>query len=247
VKTASPTTYSTVGTVITYSYKVTNSGNVTLAGPFSISDNKLGTIACPTGLLSPGASVTCTATHAITAADLTAGSITNTATASGNGVTSNPSSATVTAVTSSATGCPATQGFWHKASHWPTVSGTADGVTWNVSAQTLTIGAQTYTQNQILQLLPSGSLHSGGVENDLSQFIAAALNVIAGAQHSLAIDAIIGTIASDLSGTNLFSPGPLNIPAQAATDLTNNGGALDAYNSAKGMGCTEGAGLKTGN
>jgi len=65
------------------------------------------------------------------------------------------------------TGCPATQGFWHKASHWPTVSGTADGVTWDKSAKTLTIGGTTYTQAQILELLPSGSLHSGGVENDL--------------------------------------------------------------------------------
>jgi hypothetical protein len=147
-----------------------------------------------------------------------------------------------------ATGCPATQGFWHKANHWPTVSGSFAGVTWNASTGKLSIGAQTYTQAQILELLPSGSLHTGGVENDLSQFIAAALNVIAGAQQTLKINFILGTIAADLSGTNLFVPAATapNIPAQAAADLAKYGGALDAYNSATGLGCSEGSGLSTG-
>jgi hypothetical protein len=148
-----------------------------------------------------------------------------------------------------ATGCPATQGFWHKASHWPTVSGSIAGVSWNALTQKLSIGAQTYTQDQILELLPSGSLHTGGVENDLSQFIAAALNVIAGGQQTLQINFIIGTIAADLSGTNLFVPSATapNIPAGKATaDLLQFGGALDSYNSATGLGCSEGAGLNTG-
>ncbi len=40
VKMATPSTYSTVGAVISYSYLVTNSGNVTLSGPFTVSDDK---------------------------------------------------------------------------------------------------------------------------------------------------------------------------------------------------------------
>src|SRR5207247_1134139 len=81
---------------ITYTYTITNSSNVTLAGPFSVTDDKLGTFACGTGPLAPGAPTSCTKTHTITQADLDAGSITNTATASGNGATSAPASATVT-------------------------------------------------------------------------------------------------------------------------------------------------------
>src|SRR5207253_858010 len=87
----------TVGQLITYTYTITNSGNTTLAGPFSISDNKQGTISpCGSGPLAPGASTSCTSTHTITQADLDAGFITNVATASGNGVTSPPVSVTVT-------------------------------------------------------------------------------------------------------------------------------------------------------
>ena len=44
VKTANPTTYSSVGDVIAYTYEITNSGQTTLGGPFSVSDDKQGSI-----------------------------------------------------------------------------------------------------------------------------------------------------------------------------------------------------------
>jgi uncharacterized repeat protein (TIGR01451 family)/LPXTG-motif cell wall-anchored protein len=106
VKSADPATVSVVGDEVDYTFTITNSGNVTLAGvgidesAFSGSGT-LSSIDCPTGPLAPTASVECTASYSVTQADVDAGSVTNTATAHGTApddspVTSGPSSATVT-------------------------------------------------------------------------------------------------------------------------------------------------------
>ncbi len=98
-KIPSPATYGAVGQSITYTYTIRNSGNVTLAGPFTVTDDKQGSISpCGSGPLAPNGTTSCTSAHTITLADLVAGSITNIATASGNGVTSNQATATVTAI-----------------------------------------------------------------------------------------------------------------------------------------------------
>ena len=107
VKSATPSTYSTVAQSISYSYLVSNSGNVRLAGPVTVADDKA-TVSCPAlstignndGFLDPGESITCTASYAITQADLNNGSVTNTAKASAGGTDSNEDSETVTAVQS---------------------------------------------------------------------------------------------------------------------------------------------------
>ncbi|MCA1711843.1 MAG: hypothetical protein LC789_09515 [Actinobacteria bacterium] len=99
VKKASPPTYDSVGDTITYSYEVKNTGNVPLAGPVTVTDDKA-TVTCPAlpaGGLVVGATTTCTASYTITQADLNAGSVTNKATASANGTHSNQDTATVTA------------------------------------------------------------------------------------------------------------------------------------------------------
>ena len=83
--------------MISYSYAVTNTGNVTLAGPVTVADDKA-TVTCPAGGLAPGASMTCTASYTITQADLDSGSVKNTAKASANGIESNPDDETVTAI-----------------------------------------------------------------------------------------------------------------------------------------------------
>jgi Bacterial Ig domain len=95
-KGASPTTYGSVGQTITYSYGVTNSGNITLSGTLSIADDKLGTIACGAVTLAPGAATTCSKSYTTVQGDIDARAITNTASASLAGVTSNSASRTVT-------------------------------------------------------------------------------------------------------------------------------------------------------
>ena len=100
--TAAPTTFPSAGTVIGYSYQLTNSGNVTLAGPFTVTDDRAADEACPaTATLAPGGTITCTGSYTTTQADYDAGSVTDTATGhgafGGNPVNSNTATATVTA------------------------------------------------------------------------------------------------------------------------------------------------------
>lgn len=89
------------GTVVTYTYTLTNTGNVSLTAPYTISDNKIASVNCSSATtpLPPGASTTCTATYTVTANDVAAGSITNSATAranfGGTPILSNQASATV--------------------------------------------------------------------------------------------------------------------------------------------------------
>ncbi len=95
VKSASQATFSFVGEAIHYTYTVSNIGNVTLYGnvthdgPFVVTDPDVdgGTVICPPDLsLAPGAdlSTVCTATHTVTATDVTTGWVTNQATTEGH-------------------------------------------------------------------------------------------------------------------------------------------------------------------
>ena len=97
---ASPTSFAGVEDTITYTYQVTNSGTVTLRGAAAIADDTVAAaaITCgalPAGGLGPGGTVTCTAGYATKQADVDAGDVTNTATATLDGVISEAATATV--------------------------------------------------------------------------------------------------------------------------------------------------------
>lgn len=86
------------GDTIPYSFTVTNTGDVNLSG-VGVNDAKVTGVACPSTTLAIGASEVCTASYTVTASDFSAGSVVNTATAtgtppSGPTVTSSPSSTT---------------------------------------------------------------------------------------------------------------------------------------------------------
>ena len=72
----------TAGSTIAYTFVVTNTGNVTLTA-VAVTDAKVGTVTCPVATLAPGDDTTCTATYTLTQADVDAGSVVNTATATG--------------------------------------------------------------------------------------------------------------------------------------------------------------------
>ncbi|WP_162338811.1 DUF7507 domain-containing protein [Pseudoxanthomonas japonensis] len=83
VKTAGTPTGSTAGSTIAYSFLVTNTGNVTITG-IVVNDAQLDAAAvCPVTTLAPGEDTTCTGTHTITQAEVNAGVVNNSATATG--------------------------------------------------------------------------------------------------------------------------------------------------------------------
>lgn len=94
------------GDVITYSIVATNTGSLALSAVTITDANAtLGTCspALPVATLNPGATITCAATHTVTSADVTAGTVANTAVASTTtgpiaNVTSNTVNTTVTPV-----------------------------------------------------------------------------------------------------------------------------------------------------
>ncbi|MFV8556625.1 hypothetical protein ACNQ62_00960 [Sulfitobacter sp. SBS6] len=95
--------FNAAGDTISYRFAVTNIGNVTLPGPITIDDDRIGTgLACVTGPLSVGAEATCDYPWVAEQADIDAGGVTNTATAvtgfDGNEVRSDPASLTAPAL-----------------------------------------------------------------------------------------------------------------------------------------------------
>ena len=80
-KSVSPTTYSAVGQNITYTYTITNSGNVDLTGNITVADNKTGTFNITSNGLNVGKNVTGTANYTIHQSDIDAGYVTNSANA----------------------------------------------------------------------------------------------------------------------------------------------------------------------
>ncbi|MGO4203127.1 hypothetical protein AB4Z09_15535 [Rhodococcus sp. TAF43] len=109
VKDASPSTTESykVGQEIDYTFKITNTGEVTLTDVHPnetkfTGDGDMSAFDCPAGAksLAPGESTTCTAKYTLTQADIDAGKLENTATAtgtppSGEPVTSKPSGKTL--------------------------------------------------------------------------------------------------------------------------------------------------------
>ncbi|MFJ3234590.1 hypothetical protein [Streptomyces sp. NPDC086787] len=99
LKSASPTEVTAAGQQVSYTYLVTNTGNVTLSG-LAVADTDFTgsgprpTVSCPGTTLPVGASVTCTATYTVRQADVDQGSITNEARATATAAGGTPVSAT---------------------------------------------------------------------------------------------------------------------------------------------------------
>ncbi|MEP6478717.1 MAG: hypothetical protein ABJB03_04955 [Rhodoglobus sp.] len=105
-KTIDHTVVAGEGAAVAYSFLVTNTGQATV-GSVSVGEvafsgsGSLSAVTCPATPIAPAASITCTATYAVTAADVAARSVTNTAEVTATGptgvvLTSNQSTAVLT-------------------------------------------------------------------------------------------------------------------------------------------------------
>ena len=111
VKSAAESNFVAAGDVLHYSYLVTNSGFTPLLGPVTVADDKSADETCPAvatvgdldNYLDAGESITCTATYTVQPGDVSGVSVTNTAHATADGVTSPDDSVTVPLQSSSIT------------------------------------------------------------------------------------------------------------------------------------------------
>jgi uncharacterized repeat protein (TIGR01451 family) len=166
-KSVTQTSFAAAGNSLNYSYLVTNTGFYPLLGPVTVTDNKV-SVTCPAvstvgdldNYLDPGEAITCTATYTVLAGDMSAGYVTNVASATAGGITSNFATRTVLK-----TGLPLNFG------HLP-VGGACPACfpagSTNLSASG---GAQAVTGNSYLGSIVQNSL-SGGPTNgtDASTF-----------------------------------------------------------------------------
>jgi uncharacterized repeat protein (TIGR01451 family) len=102
LKSATESSYDAAGQSIDYDYLLANTGNVTLSAVGVLDAHAgLSGLSCPDSTLAPAATETCSATYVVTPADISAGSIVNTATAQGTApgaptpISSLPSSVTL--------------------------------------------------------------------------------------------------------------------------------------------------------
>ncbi len=108
VAAAVETSFTAAGNVLHFNFTLTNTGNTDLTGPFTVTSDKVVPVTCPvTATLALGASIVCTGTYTVTAADVTAGSVVQSATGQGDGgkgqVVTDPSAVTVPKAQAAAT------------------------------------------------------------------------------------------------------------------------------------------------
>jgi uncharacterized repeat protein (TIGR01451 family) len=258
-KSASPNPVN-VGANLTYTITVANSNPGGVASPTTVLTDVLpaganfvsaspsqgtcsiasGTVTCQLGTLNSGAAA---ATITIVVTPTSAGTLSNTASATGSprgdgtfefAGTSN--TVTTTVQTPGGNACPATPGFWKN--HSTSAPGNQANL-WPVGS--LTLGSHTYTEAQILTLFanfkPSGS---GDASMILAyQLFAAKLNVLSGTANA-------GSIAGAITSADalLTSAGSGSLPYNIAPSsslgqqMTTVAGQLDAYNNSNPSGCT---------
>ncbi len=206
-KTPNPTTYTKAGQAIAYSYLLTNTGNVTI-NSIAIGDNKIATVSCPATTLAPTAQMTCTGSYTITAADVTAGSVTNTATANGT-----PTGGTLAPATAQATITFVAQPSW-------TLGKTPSPVTFSQAGQVIAYSyLLTNTGNVTINAIAIGDNKVSSVSCPATTLAPNAQLTCTGSYTTTAADVTAGSVTNTATATGTPAGGTL-APATAQATIT---------------------------
>ncbi|GAA1390266.1 DUF7507 domain-containing protein [Luteococcus peritonei] len=211
-KSANPSQVSAAGQSVTYTFAVRNTGNVTLSS-LALADPMAGlsAISCaPTALggqLAPGATTSCTATRATTVADMNAGAVTNTATASGT----SPGGAVVTAQSSARVTATQTPAFTIAKSASPTqVTAAGQRITWsivvtnsgNVSLTNLRISDPKVATLSCTPTAAGGALAPGAATTCTASYVTTLADMNAGTINNTASATLTPPSGADISHTS---------------------------------------------
>ncbi len=193
--------------VLHYSFNVSNNGFVPLLGPVTISDDKATDESCPAvntvgdldDYLDSGETVTCTATYTVTAADVSAGSVTNIASAAVSGVTSNTASKTVDRLPDFTVS---------KTNNVSDLVGPNGTFNWTIAVSNISTGPGTFADTQ--------TILSDTLPGALGYYPQGALTVTDGGTPPT------GTINCSITGTALTcaANGAVSFPASASFSVT---------------------------
>jgi len=225
-KTATTAHYSVAGDVITYSLHVQNAGNQTLSN-ITLTDPGADAVNCPGGLpiasMAPGTDITCTASHTVTPADVTAASYTNSATAAATAPGAVPVSYTSTVTVNRAVADLVTVKTRTSPSATPAVGAT---VTYAVSVTNN--GPEPATGVNLTDLLPAGLTATAGNGTATLGTYAAGVWTIgglaAGQSATLTLEGTVdvGQGGQTITNTTTAAAGNQLDPGPAGDDLTES-------------------------
>jgi hypothetical protein len=201
------------GAEVTWTYTVTNTGNVPLAN-VTVTDDKLAAVFCPATTLAVGGAMTCMANGTATV-----GQYENIGTATGSsGGVAVASSYPSHYYGSTTSGCTYTQGFWKNHPE-----------RWRVAS--LSLGTTSYSRDQLVTILQT-PVQGNGLVSLVHQLIAAKLNQANGASLTPAVrdainaaDRMIGSMIVPPIGKGYLPPTATSA-IEAILDAYNNGFAL---------------------
>ncbi len=206
-KTPNPTTYTAAGQVISYSFLLTNTGNVAISA-ISISDNRIATVTCPATTLAVGANMTCTGSYTTTAADVTAGSVTNTATASGT-----PAAGSLPNATAQATITRTAQPSW-------TLTKTPNPATYTAAGQVINYNfVLRNTGNVAISAISISDNRIATVTCPATTLAIGANMTCTGSYTTTAADVTAGSVTNTATATGTPASGTLS-PATAQVTIT---------------------------